>query len=50
MASGTRRESRKKMVDLRRFWAKEPHHSEIIFAEKRYTSIVARVLLLFALR
>ena len=30
---------------FRRFWGKEqPHHSGSIFAKKRYTSIVARVL------
>ena len=28
---------------FRRFWVKEPRHSENIFAKKRYTSIVARV-------
>ena len=28
----------------RRFWVKDPRHSETIFAKKRYTSIVARVI------
>ena len=28
---------------FRRFWVKEPRHSENIFAKKRYTSIVAHV-------
>ena len=27
---------------FRRFWVKEPRHSENSFAKKRYTSIVAR--------
>ena len=34
----------KDIAYFRRFWAKEPRHSETIFAKKRYTSIVARVL------
>ena len=32
-----------KMAHFRRIGAKEPRHSETIFAKKRYTSIVARV-------
>ena len=29
---------------FRRFWVKEPRHSETVVAKKRYTSIVARVV------
>ena len=29
---------RKKMTHFGRFWVKEPRHSEIIFAKKRYIS------------
>ena len=44
---GTRRKPRKKMTYFLRFRVEEPpsfSHSETIFAKKRYTSIVARVM------
>ena len=40
----TTRTTPKKWAYFRRFWVKEPRHSETISAKKRYTYIVARVI------